>query len=295
MEEVEAKVIKAPEEIAYDRVSFVYSPKSPFKTEALKDVSFSFNSDEFIALIGRTGSGKSTIIEHLNALLVPTSGEVRIGEYINSADKKRRTKKLQPLRHKVGLVFQFSEYQLFEDTVEKDVAFGPRNFGRSAEEALEDAHEALSLVGLDESFYKRSPFELSGGEKRRAAIAGILAIKPDVLVLDEPTSGLDPAGAASMMKLFKEINESGIGIVLVTHDMEIVLGYAKKAIVVNEGSIARIAKPEELFMENLVGYGLEKPPLLELIDELRKKGLRLDPSKIKDERDLVKALKEKRG
>ncbi len=279
-------------EVVFDSVFYTYSPKSPFSTEALKDISFSFDSSDFVALVGRTGSGKSTIIEHLNALLRPTKGEVRVAEFINSSDKKRRTKKLGPLRKKVGLVFQFSEYQLFEDKVIDDVSFGPRNFGMNKEEATKAAKQALAMVGLDESFYERSPFDLSGGEKRRAAIAGILAMDSDILVFDEPTSGLDPVGAKEMMELFRKLNEEGKGIVLVTHDMDIVLGYAHKAILIDKGKIIKIARPSELFSEDLEAYGLEKPRLYALMDLLIKKGMKLDVGHIHTPGELAKAIKE---
>ncbi|MDD3099220.1 MAG: ATP-binding cassette domain-containing protein, partial [Bacilli bacterium] len=176
--------------IKYENVSFTYNAKTPFSYEALSDVSLDIIDGSFTAIVGKTGCGKSTLIQQLNGLLVPTSGEVIINDYVVAKSRKRRTKKIKELRKLVGLVFQFPEYQLFEETVEKDVAFGPKNFGASNEGALKSAHEALRLVGLDESFYKRSPFDLSGGERRRVAIAGILALNPNILVLDEPTAGL---------------------------------------------------------------------------------------------------------
>ncbi len=277
--------------IVFDQVCFTYSPKSPFHSDALKGVDLSFSSTDFLALVGHTGSGKSTIIEHLNALLVPTSGEVRIGEYISSSNKKRRSKKLGYLRRKVGLVFQFSENQLFEDTLIKDVMFGPRNFGDSPEAAHLKAVEALGEVGLPEEYYERSPFELSGGERRRAAIAGVLAVGPKLLVLDEPTSGLDPEGAREMMDLFKKIHERGTGIVLVTHDMDIVLGYAKKVAVVDNGKIAMTGTPAEVFSKDLKPYGLEKPLVYQTIDILNAHGYSLS-YQYENLDDLAKAIKE---
>ena len=199
--------------IRFSDVFYTYNPKTPLASEALNGVSFEIEDGSFTALVGRTGCGKSTLIQHINALLVPAAGEVVVGEFVNSADKKKRSKKLYQVRRKVGLVFQFPEYQLFEENVEKDVAFAPKNFGASKEEALAAAHEALKRVGLGENFYKRSPFELSGGEKRRVAIAGILAFHPDILVVDEPTAGLDPRGASEMMDLFETVHKSGTTVI----------------------------------------------------------------------------------
>ncbi len=281
-------------EIAFRDVHYTYDSKSPFRSEALKGVDFSFDSTDFIALVGHTGSGKSTIIEHLNGLLVPTAGEVVVGEFINTKDKKRRTKKVAPLRRKIGLVFQFSENQLFEDNVLKDVMFGPKNFGANDEEAREKAKAALSLVGIGENYYKRSPFELSGGEKRRVAIAGILAIDPEVLVLDEPTSGLDPEGAKEMMDLFQKIHKEGKGIVLVTHDMDIVLGYAEKVAVTDDGKIAMLGEPKSVFKNDLSRYGLEKPMVYKALDILNAHGYRIDIEGIETAEGLAKAIKEDR-
>ena len=198
------------------------------------------------------------------------------------------------LRRNVGLVFQFPENQLFEETVEKDVAFAPKNFGFNEKEALEKAHFALKKVGLGEDFYKRSPFELSGGEKRRVAIAGVLAFLPSVLIVDEPTAGLDPEGAKEMMDLFKEVHEEGTTVILVTHDMNLVLSYASKVIVMENGQIAEITDPLTLFGENLDAYSLEAPLLYRLLLDLNKKGAGIDSSKIKTADDLAKEIARKR-
>ncbi len=276
--------------INFDSVSFVYAPKTPMEKRALCDVSLSIQEGSFTALVGRTGCGKSTLVQHLNALLNPSSGTVAIDEFINASNKKERTKKTKPLRQKVGLVFQFPEYQLFEETVEKDVAFGPKNFGDDKETALKKAHEALRLVGLDESFDARSPFELSGGEKRRVAIAGILAIKPKYLVVDEPTAGLDPSGAKEIMDLFKTIHEQGTTVILVTHDMDIVLEYCTDVIVLDDGKVAKICKPKELFHEDVESYSLREPALYRLIRGLQSKGYSFDLEGIRDVASLAKQI-----
>lgn len=276
--------------INFHDVSFIYNRKSPLEYEALKDVSLDIENGSFVALVGRTGCGKSTLIQHINALLNPTSGEVKVDDFCNSSDKKKRTKKTKELRRHVGLVFQFPEYQLFEDTVEKDVAYGPKNFGMKGPEALEEAHKALRMVGLDESFDKRSPLELSGGEKRRVAIAGILAYRPSYLIIDEPTAGLDPAGALVLMDLFEKIHQEGTTIILVTHDMNLVLRYCDKVIVMDQGKIARISTPVELFSEDMERFSLETPLLYSFITSLKQKGMKLDEEKIVDCQTLAKQI-----
>jgi len=276
--------------IKYENVSFTYNAKTPFSYEALSDVSLDIIDGSFTAIVGKTGCGKSTLIQQLNGLLVPTSGEVIINDYVVAKSRKRRTKKIKELRKLVGLVFQFPEYQLFEETVEKDVAFGPKNFGASNEEALKSAHEALRLVGLDESFYKRSPFDLSGGERRRVAIAGILALNPNILVLDEPTAGLDPRGAREMMALFKGLHDNGTTVILVTHDMNIVLEYSDTVIVMEDGEVREITKPLELFNKENDRYSLETPLLYKFVKSLSDKGMALDIRMIKDIDSLAAAI-----
>lgn len=276
--------------VNFQNVFYVYNKKTPFESEALNGVSFSIKPGSFTALVGRTGCGKSTLVQHINALLNPSDGEVEIEGWINSSDKKKRSKNVKELRKKVGLVFQFPEYQLFEENVEKDVSFGPKNFGLSKEEAIKRAHEALSEVGLGEDFYKRSPFELSGGEKRKVAIAGILAIKPSILVVDEPTAGLDPLGALDMMELFKKVHEQGATVILVSHDMNIVYKYAEEVIVMDSGKIAKISDPVSLFNEDIEQYSLETPTLFKCVKDLQKKGLSLDISSIKDVSDLASQI-----
>ena len=276
--------------IKYENVSFTYNAKTPFSYEALSDVSLDIIDGSFTAIVGKTGCGKSTLIQQLNGLLVPTSGEVIINNYVVAKSRKRRTKKIKELRKLVGLVFQFPEYQLFEETVEKDVAFGPKNFGASNEEALKSAHEALRLVGLDESFYKRSPFDLSGGERRRVAIAGILALNPNILVLDEPTAGLDPRGAREMMALFKGLHDNGTTVILVTHDMNIVLEYSDTVIVMEDGEVREITTPLELFNKENDRYSLETPLLYKFVKSLSDKGMALDIRMIKDIDSLAAAI-----
>ncbi len=222
--------------ISFEHVSYTYSKGTPYEYHALKDITLDIEEGKMTAVIGQTGSGKSTLVQHLNALLLPEEGTVRVLDRIITADEK--PKRLKSLRGDVGLVFQFPEYQLFEETVLKDVAFGPKNFGISEEEAKKRAKMALKLVGLGEEHYERSPLELSGGQKRRVAIAGILAMDPKVLVLDEPTAGLDPKGTESMMKLFRELNQSyGKTILIVTHDMEQVFRCCDRVIVMEDGKV----------------------------------------------------------
>lgn len=277
--------------IKFENVFYTYSPNSPFEYEALNDINLTVNPGSFTCIVGKTGCGKSTLIQHLNGLLIPTKGKVVIDDFVVSSKRKERTKKLQPLRGHVGIVFQFSEYQLFEQSVEEDVAFGPLNFGKKKEEALTIAHEALKTVGIKEDYYKKSPFELSGGEKRRVSIAGIIALKPDVLVLDEPTAGLDPIGANMMLDLFKKLNNEGTTIVLVTHDMNIVFKYASDVIVMDEGRVVKESKPKDLFLLDVDKYSLETPSLAKVVKKLIDKGYKLNLEKIKDLSSLIEELK----
>jgi ABC-type cobalt transport system, ATPase component len=241
------------------------------------------------AIIGHTGSGKSTFVQHLNGLLLPTDGTVTVGEYIISADKKPEV--MKPLRKKCGLVFQFPEYQLFEETIEKDIIFGPINFGIDENTAKQNAKKALKAVGLDESYLERSPFDLSGGQKRRVAIAGILVMEPEILVLDEPTAGLDPQGAKEMMSLFKNLNQQGTTILLVTHDMNQVLEYCDEAIVMSEGQVVKSGTVQEIFSEPkyLDALSIELPILTQIIHQLNAQGFELDTA-ITDLEDLAKAI-----
>lgn len=275
--------------IEFKKVNYIYGENTPFSYIALKDVSLKIPQGSFTALIGHTGSGKSTLIQHINALLLPSNGEVDIDEFVIRAGEK--TEVLKPLRKKAGLVFQFPEYQLFEETIEKDIIFGPTNFGMSEEEAKERAGKVLKLVGLDESYLERSPFELSGGQKRRVAIAGILAMEPDILVLDEPTAGLDPQGAKEMLELFKKFQESGKTVIMVSHDMNHVLQYCDHVVVMNHGEVERYCDVDELFSERdyLESMSIDLPVITDFIQELNMGGFHINPS-IKGIDELVNAI-----
>ena len=233
--------------IALENVSFTYQEGTPLSSTALSDVSLTIEDGSYTALIGHTGSGKSTILQLLNGLLVPSQGSVRVFDTLITSTSKN--KDIRQIRKQVGLVFQFAENQIFEETVLKDVAFGPQNFGVSEEDAEKIAREKLALVGIDESLFDRSPFELSGGQMRRVAIAGILAMEPAILVLDEPTAGLDPLGRKELMNLFKKLHQSGMTIVLVTHLMDDVAEYANQVYVMEKGRLVKGGKPSDVFQD----------------------------------------------
>ncbi len=276
--------------IQVKNLRYVYLPKTPNAQVALDDVTLTIKENSFCAFIGRTGSGKSTLVQHLNALLTPTSGELEIDEF-HVGPKKRKNKKIKQLRKHVSLVFQFPEYQLFEETVEKDVAFGPKNFGIKDKEALELAHKALLSVGLDESFFKKSPFELSGGEKRRVSIAGILAINPDILVLDEPTAGLDAKGASDVMSLVEYMHKQGKTIIIVTHDMDLVMRYCDTVYVLKDGKLTFQGPTDLLFDTIEESSAIEIPPLYLLAKKLKDRGAPIDIKKIKNIDDLISQAK----
>lgn len=294
-------------QITCNNISFIYDKKDPNHYDALKDVSLEISQGEFVALVGKTGSGKSTLVQTFNALIKPTSGYTKVDYFYITSDKKllkakikelseeeqKLNKKLFLLRKKVGLVFQFPEYQLFSETVLKDVMFGPRNFNLSEEEAKKVSIEALNSVGIDESYFAKSPFELSGGEKRRVAIAGILASDPDILVLDEPTAGLDPDGKKEIMNVIKKVHGKGKTIILVTHDMDVVMNYAKKVIVLNDSRLVKVTTPKELFdSDDIENYSLEIPTLYKFKKMLIKKGYKKDLTNLYDFDLLVKVLGE---
>ena len=259
-------------DIIFQDVGFAYSAGSPFESRALYDVSLQIPDGSYTALIGHTGSGKSTVTQHLNALLKPTEGSVTIGDRVIT--KETSNKNLKFLRKKVGIVFQFPESQLFEETIAKDIAFGPMNFGVSEAEAMETVRKVLPLVGLDETFMERSPFDLSGGQMRRVAIAGVLAMNPEVLVLDEPTAGLDPAGRREIMNMFYRLHkEQNISIVLVTHQMDDVATYADHVIIMEKGTVVKMGPPEEIFLDEqwLVDKQLGLPASLQFMQMFSQK------------------------
>lgn len=259
-------------DIELQKVSFAYAPNTPFEKRALFDVNLTIPSGSYQAIIGHTGSGKSTILQHLNALLKPTEGSVRIGDKTINAGKKE--KDLRPVRQKVGIVFQFPEQQLFEETVLKDIIFGPMNFGVSEQEAIKRAHTLVKLVGLPESVLEKSPFDLSGGQMRRVAIAGVLAMEPEVIVLDEPTAGLDPRGRKEIMELFYQLHqERHLTTILVTHSMEDAARYADRIAIMHEGHCVLTGSPEEIFSdaELLANYRLELPHIVHVQHQLEQK------------------------
>ncbi len=259
--------------IILDNVSYTYQEGTPFASAALSDVSLTIEDGSYTAIIGHTGSGKSTILQLLNGLLVPTEGSVRVFDTLITSTSVN--KQIRQIRKQVGLVFQFAENQIFEETVLKDVAFGPQNFGVSVEDAEAIAREKLALVGIDESLFERSPFELSGGQMRRVAIAGILAMEPKILVLDEPTAGLDPIGRKELMTLFKKLHQDGITIVLVTHLMDDVAEFADQVYVMEKGKLVKGGKPSLVFqnVEFMEKIQLGVPKITRFAQRLANRGV----------------------
>lgn len=259
-------------DITFENVSYTYQLNTPFAHQALKDVSFHIPSGTFVAIIGHTGSGKSTLIQHLNGLVPPTEGKVQIGDF--SLTKEKKPKNMKELRSHVGVVFQYPEHQLFEETIEKDIAFGPENFNVPAEEISKRIKEIMPQVGLSDEFLERSPFDLSGGQMRRVAIAGVLAVKPQVLVLDEPTAGLDPRGQKEIMDMFHQLhNEQQLTTILVTHSMEDALKYADHVIILNKGKLYMQGNPIEVFAqkEALRQVNLDIPEVLQFLLKFKQK------------------------
>jgi|SRR5690625_833926 len=255
-------------DITFENVSYTYQPNTPFAHEALTDISFHIPSRTFVAIIGHTGSGKSTLIQHLNGLLIPTEGKVKIGKY--QLSKEQKLKEMKQLRSKVGIVFQYPEHQLFEETVRKDIAFGPRNFGINERTIECRITEVLPKVGLDAELLDRSPFELSGGQMRRVAIAGVLATQPDVYVLDEPTAGLDPRGQKEIMDMFYQLHHTEkVTTILITHNMEDALQYADYIIILNKGKKHMEGTPEEIFnqADAIREVQLNIPPSIQFINK----------------------------
>ena len=275
-------------QIKLENVTHTYQPGSPFQATAIRNVNMEVKAGEFLALIGHTGSGKSTLAQHLNGLLRPTEGRVLIdGRDIHEKGYDKRE-----VRRKVGLVFQYPEHQLFEETVVKDVAFGPRNLGLSAEEGDTRVREALEKVGLSyEDMAERSPFELSGGQMRRVAIAGVLAMRPECLVLDEPAAGLDPQSREEMLQLISSLHRSGSTVVMVSHSMDDVARFATRAVVMEKGMAAMAGAPEEIFLhaERLVKMGLDVPKVCQLGLRLREEGFPF-PAGIFREEDAAEAI-----
>ncbi|WP_453992391.1 energy-coupling factor ABC transporter ATP-binding protein [Bacillus nitroreducens] len=266
-------------DIKIEKLEHRYQVRSPFERLALYDVNADIKSGSYVAIIGHTGSGKSTILQHLNGLLQPTSGSITIGD--RTISSKQKEKNLKPLRKNVGVVFQFPEHQLFEETVEKDICFGPLNFGVPLEEARERAREAIQMVGLSEEYLSKSPFDLSGGQMRRVAIAGILAMSPQILVLDEPTAGLDPRGRLEIMEMFYQLHkERGLTTILVTHSMEDASRYADQILVMEKGTIKFQGSPVEIFTnpEQVLHLGLDVPEAVRLKGILETKlGIEIPP------------------
>ncbi|MDK7755437.1 MAG: energy-coupling factor transporter ATPase [Peptoniphilus harei] len=266
--------------IEINNLMHIYSPGLPFEKKAVDDISLKIEENEFIGLIGHTGSGKSTFIQHLNGLLKPSSGEI----IIDGTRVDKSGSNLTDLRKKVGLVFQYPEYQLFEETIERDIAFGPRNLDISEEEVHERVKASMESVGLDYETYKdKSPFELSGGLKRRVAIAGVLAMEPKVLILDEPTAGLDPRGRDEILSEIKNIHENRkMTVILVSHSMEDVAKIAERIIVFDKGKVFLDGEPREIFRneDKLLGVGLGIPQITSLMRTLKKKGLDINEDAI---------------
>lgn len=277
--------------IKIENLTHVYMPKTPFEKKALDNVNLTIEDGEFLALIGHTGSGKSTLIQHLNGLLEPSSGRILVDE----VDITSKEVKLSNIRKKIGLVFQYPEYQLFEETIEKDVAFGPNNLGLSSEEVSSRVKKSMEMVGLDYETYKDvSPFDLSGGQKRRVAIAGVIAMEPKVLILDEPTAGLDPKGRDDILEQIKILHEKyKMTIVLVSHSMEDVGKLAERIVVMNGGKIELLGKPSEIFkeVEILERIGLAVPQVTYLMRALREKGFDVSDEVFTVEKGTVEILK----
>lgn len=276
-------------------ICYTYMRGTPFEKKALDDVSVSIDKGEIVAVIGHTGSGKSTLVQHLNGLLKPDAGQVAV-DGVNLAGKDAAAKKARQL---VGMVFQYPEHQIFAETVYEDIAFGPRNRGFSEAEVDKQVHEAMAFVGLDfATFARRSPFQLSGGQMRRVAIAGVVAMNPDYLVLDEPSAGLDPRSRNAVFKEIMALHQSrGIAIVLVTHSMEEAVKYAKRMLVINKGQILFDGNPADIFKNHqpkLVEVGMDAPQVFKLADLLRKQGMEL-PQGITDDVTLLQMIKKAKG
>ncbi|MFH5881637.1 energy-coupling factor transporter ATPase [Liberiplasma polymorphum] len=282
--------------IKFERVDFKYHGIDNKGYLALSNVSLNIEkTGEFITLIGETGSGKTTLVQHMNALLTPTAGQVDIlGIKINKEVVKKKKVKLNPIRQKVGLVFQFPEYQLFEATVLKDIIFGPKNYGVDEATAIKRAEEVIEIVGLDKSYLSRTPFNLSGGEKKRVSIAGILAMQPDILILDEPTSGLDPVGRDELLKVFFDIHQKlNKTVIIITHDMNTVYSYAKRVLVMRDSYLVYDGNPMSLFTsKNIDSWNLDVPDLLQLTRLIEQKFHVKFPKNPRSQEELVALIEE---
>lgn len=262
--------------IKLEGVTHIYNHGTPFEKEALSDINLHIPKGQFVGLIGHTGSGKSTLIQHLNGLMKPAKGIV----YIHGKDIHSKQTSLKDIRQQVGLVFQYPEYQLFEMTIYKDVAFGPKNMGLTEEEIKTRVNNALAMVGIGEDMFEKSPFELSGGQKRRVAIAGVLAMNPEILILDEPTAGLDPKGRTEILDQISAMHTKlGITIILVSHSMEDVARYVDRLVVMKKGTIALDGRPREVFnhIEELESIGLAAPQIRYIMQAIVKKGMDISP------------------
>lgn len=276
--------------IILNNVSYVYGEHTPFRKEALKGINLTINEGDFVGIIGHTGSGKSTLVQHLNGLLHPTTGQVTI----DGVDAALKTEEAKLMRHKVGMVFQYPEHQLFEETIAQDIAFGPKNLGLSADEVDARVREAMDFVGLDyETYANRSPFQLSGGQMRRVAIAGVVALNPSYLILDEPSAGLDPFGCEEIFQKIIDLHaKKGITVVLVSHNMEDISRMANRLIVIDNGKIQLDGKPIDIFMnkrQELQSAGVDVPPVSKLVEYLRDRGLPVSQQVISVD-DAVKAI-----
>ena len=282
--------------IQVKKLTHIYEKGMPNESIALEDISFEVEDGSFLGIIGHTGSGKSTLLQHLNGLLKPTEGTIVIG----GVDITAPDVKMVDIRKRIGLVFQYPEYQLFEETVAKDVAFGPKNLGLSQEEIDERVKEAIELVGLDyEAIKDRSPFELSGGQKRRVAIAGVVAMRPEVLILDEPTAGLDPKAHKDVLKMVETVHQkTGNIIILVSHNMADIARMSDKGLVIDSGHMVMMGTPKEVFSERekLSNVGLDLPPITQLTEKLRQRGVEIEDTILSVEdaaEQIAKYLKDK--
>lgn len=282
--------------ITLENVSYLYSPGTPFEKAAIQGIDLHIAKGELVGVIGHTGSGKSTLVQHLNGLLKPTSGKI----YIDNEDIWAKPKEIRKFRFKVGLVFQYPEYQLFEETVYKDIAFGPTNMGLSSGEIDARVRQASKMVGVDEKLFEKSPFELSGGQKRRVAIAGVIAMEPEVLILDEPTAGLDPEGRTQILNLIRDYHFSmGNTVLMVSHSMEDIANYAHKVLVMNKSKVAMYENVDQVFKyaSDLEKMGLDIPEISKICSELFDMGYPINPYtyKMQDAKEQILKLLEKGG